>query len=80
MELETPMWFRMVWVALQLTWPYMLMPWRSPLLRWRIETYGILDAHGHLLHAREITARDFLTFLMQRRRALFRFLRWAASL
>ena len=57
----------------------MLTPWRSPLLRWRLETYGILDEQGRLLHADEVTPARFRAFLIQRRRELLRFLRWAAS-
>lgn len=74
------LWCRMVRVALCLTWPYILTPWRSPLLRWRIETYGLLDEHGHLLHAEEITLPRFLTFALHQHRPLRRFLRWAATL
>jgi len=72
--------FRMITVAFRLAWPYLLCPWRSPLLRWRIETYGLRDERGHLLHADDITARRFLSFTLQRRSALLRFLRWAALL
>ena len=68
------------WVALRLIWPHVLAPWRSPLLRWRIETYGCTDAGGRLLHAEELTASDCLWFAVIRRRALVRFLRWAALL
>ncbi|MBI2496144.1 MAG: hypothetical protein HYY90_06500 [Candidatus Omnitrophica bacterium] len=70
----------MVSVAWRLTWPYVLAPWRSPLLRWRVETYGMLDEHGRLLHADAITPGHFLTFTLRHLRALARFLRWAASL
>jgi len=74
------MWFRMVLVALRLTWPFLLAPWRSPLLRWRMETYGVLDAQGHLLHADQLTRTHVLTFTRRHLRALTRFLRWAACL
>jgi hypothetical protein len=73
-------WLRMLVVALRLVGPCWLAPWRSPLLRWRMETYGVTDASGRLLHAGEIRARTFLTFVIQRRVALMRFLRWAALL
>jgi len=73
-------WLRMWWVAARLAWPHLLAPWRSPLLRWRIETYGVLDEHGRLLHAPEITARHFVRFTVANRPALARFLRWAAAL
>ena len=72
--------FRMFLVALRLAWPFLLAPWRSPLLRWRVETYGMLDEHGRLLHADAITPGRFLTFTLRHRVALLRFLRWAARL
>ena len=49
---------------------YRLMPWRSPYLKWRIETYSGL-------HAERITPRDFFRFMWCNRRELARFLRWA---
>jgi hypothetical protein len=48
---------------------YRLRPWRSPYLRWRIETYW-----GW--HAENMTARDFWRFMWQQRHDLMRFLRW----
>ncbi len=49
---------------------YRLRPWRSPYLRWRIETYqGV--------HADEIGRTEFLRFVWAHRGELFRFLRWA---
>jgi hypothetical protein len=49
---------------------YRLSPWRSPYLRWRIETYlG--------LHADRIGFGEFWRFTWTHRRELFRFLRWA---
>ena len=74
------LWLRMFLIALRLAWPYLLTPWRSPLLRWRLETYGVRDAHGRFLHAEEITPSRFLRFAVRERRALCQFLRWAASL
>ncbi|HCC56555.1 MAG TPA: hypothetical protein DEQ47_04715 [Solibacterales bacterium] len=54
----------------QMTRGYRLCPWRSPYLRWRIETYsGIPAAH--------ITMRHFLRFGWANRRELLRYLRWA---
>ena len=73
-------WMRMFRVAWRLAWPYLLTPWRSPLLRWRMETYGVRDARGALLSAHEINARVFFRFFVTHRLALVRFLRWAASL
>ena len=71
---------RMVLVALRLAWPDLLTPWRSPLLRWRMETFGITDAQGRLLHADEITPAQFFRFLVDHRGALAHFLRWSATL
>ncbi|HUA87745.1 MAG TPA: hypothetical protein VMB85_28005 [Bryobacteraceae bacterium] len=52
---------------------YRWCPWRSPYLRWRIETYqGI--------HADKITAGDFWRFVWQNRRELLRYSRWAARM
>ena len=71
---------RMIRVALRLAGPYLFTPWRSPLLRWRMETYGILDEQGRLLHADNISPSRFFHFVFRYRDALRRFLRWAASL
>ena len=49
---------------------YRLAPWRSPYLRWRMETYWGL-------HAEAITLGDFLRFLWRQRRELLRFLEWS---
>ncbi len=73
-------WLRMVRVATRLAWPHLLAPWRSPLLRWRIEPYALRDEEGPLLHADDIAASRFLRFLLTERLALCRFLRWAALL
>jgi hypothetical protein len=51
---------------------YRLTPWKSPYLRWRIETYwGI--------HANRITFSSFWGFVGEHWRDLLRYLRWAAS-
>ena len=60
----------MLRIAWQMTRGYRLRPWRSPYLRWRIETYWGL-------HADEITAAQFCTFVWRQRRDLLRYLRWA---
>ena len=73
-------WIRMALAAFRLVWPFLFTPWRSPLLRWRMETYGLLDAHGRLLHADDISPSQFFAFTLRHRRELLRFLRWAASL
>jgi hypothetical protein len=59
---------RILW---RLTRGYRLRPWRSPYLRWRIETYW-----GW--HAESITFRQFCNFAWNRRRELLVYLRWAA--
>jgi len=50
-----------------------LRPWRSPYLRWRIETYWGL-------HADRITPVECRAFLWKHRRELLRFLHWAAKM
>ena len=74
------LWFRILRVACRLAGPDLLAPWRSPLLRWRIETYGFLDARGHPLHADELRPSHVWRFAVRHRAALVRFFRWAASL
>jgi len=50
-----------------------LRPWRSPLVRWRFETFfGI--------HAEKVTARDFFRLLWRHRRRIGAFLRWAENM
>ena len=70
----------MLIVVLRLAGPDWLTPWRSPLLRWRMETYGVTDAHGRLLHAGELTPSRMLRFSVTHARDLLRFLWWAARL
>ena len=74
------LWIRSIAVAFRLAWPAPFAPWRSALLRWRIETYGIRGEDGRLLHADEITPARFFRFAVTHRVALARFLRWAALL
>ncbi len=52
---------------------YHLTPWRSPYLRWRIETYcGVkMDQVGFL---------EFWGFMWRERAQLFRFLRWTGAM
>ena len=73
-------WFRILRVLCRLAGHDLLTPWRSPLLRWRMETYGITDEQGRLLHAEELTPSCMMHFGLRRRRELLRFLRWAARL
>jgi hypothetical protein len=59
--------FRIMW---RLTRGYRPRPWRSPYLRWRIETYWGLDAD-------QITFAQFWRLVWTERRELPRYLRWA---
>ncbi len=74
-----PQWFddsmilytlRFIWVASR---GYRLCPWRSPYLRWRLETYSGIPAD-------RITGRIFRVFLWRERRELWRLLRWGAEM
>jgi hypothetical protein len=58
---------RFLWRA---TRGYRLTPWRSPYLRWRIETFWGTPAD-------EIGFSQFWRFVWHRRRELTRFLAWA---
>jgi hypothetical protein len=60
----------MLRVAWHLARGYRLRPWRSPYLRWRIETFSGL-------HAGQIDFRTFWTFVWLHRSELARYLRWA---
>ena len=62
--------FRILW---QMMRGYRVRPWRSPYLRWRIETYSGV-------HADRITPRDFWRFVWSQKRELIRYLRWANGL
>jgi hypothetical protein len=57
---------RFLWVA---TRGHRLQPWRSPYLRWRLETYSGQKAET-------IEAQDFFRFMWRERGQLGRFLRW----
>ena len=46
-----------------------LRPWRSPYLRWRVETYSGM-------HAETVGAGAMLRFLWAEKRQFLRFLRW----
>jgi hypothetical protein len=50
-----------------------LRPWRSPYLKWRLETYSGQPAET-------VTARDFWELFWKERRQLFRFLRWTREI
>ncbi|HKE25645.1 MAG TPA: hypothetical protein VKB88_24975 [Bryobacteraceae bacterium] len=59
---------RILW---RLTRGYRLRPWRSPYLRWRIETYWGC-------HAESITFSQFWGFVWKQRRDWLRYVKWAA--
>ncbi len=62
--------FRFVWNA---TRGHRLRPWRSPYVRWRIETYSGL-------HAETLTGGQVARFCWRERGRLLHFLRWTASM
>jgi len=55
-----------LWIASR---GYRVCPWRSPYLRWRIETYSGIPADS-------ITAGGFFRFLWSERKALWKYLLW----
>lgn len=59
----------MIGLLWQMSKGYRLMPWRSPYLRWRIETYWGL-------HAEQIGFREFWGFVWAHRGEMVRFLHW----
>ena len=59
---------RMLW---RLTKGYRLRPWRSPYLRWRIETWSGIEAAS-------IDRGLFCEFTWKHRADLLRYLRWAS--
>jgi hypothetical protein len=61
---------RFLWIA---TRGYRLRPWRSPYLRWRIETYSGIPADA-------ITARAFFRFLWAERSSLWEYLLWVRQM
>jgi hypothetical protein len=63
-------WFRYLWVASR---GYRLRPWRSPYLRWRIETFSGI-------HADAIDFKTFWKFMWSYRKDLAAFLRWSAAM
>ncbi len=62
--------FRFSWNALRGHW---LRPWRSPYLRWRIETYSGIQAEA-------VNAGIFWKFFFAEKVNLLRFLLWIAKL
>jgi hypothetical protein len=63
----------MISLLWQLSRGYRLCPWRSPYLRWRMETY--LGTY-----AETITIAPFWRFAWTHRRELFRYLNWAVRM
>ncbi len=61
---------RFLWNA---TRGHHLTPWRSPYLRWRIETYSGVKM-------KEIGFLEFWEFVWHERQNLARFLKWAAEM
>ncbi|MCX6594544.1 MAG: hypothetical protein NTZ56_23775 [Acidobacteria bacterium] len=60
----------MLAVLWRLSRGYRVTPWRSPYLKWRIETYSGIPAD-------EIDAATFWRFTWRHRKDLTRFLHWA---
>ena len=52
---------------------YRLFPWRSPYLRWRLETYTGKPAET-------VTGGDFLRLALRDWRQMLRFLRWTSEI
>ncbi len=63
----------MIRILWRLTRGYRLRPWRSPYLRWRIETYWGL-------HADSIDFTAFWRFAWSHCKDLLRYVRWAARM
>ena len=61
---------RFLWVSSR---GYRLRPWRSPYLRWRIETYTGIPAE-------QITAAIFIREVWKARREFWQFLAWGAEM
>ncbi len=59
-------------LAWRLASGYRLRPWRSPYLRWRMETWSGM-------HADDITPGIFIRFVWKHRADLLRYLRWAVT-
>jgi hypothetical protein len=59
-------------VAWKLMKGYRRQPWKSPYLKWRIETWSGIDAGS-------LTPREFFDFCWQHQADFRRYLRWAAA-
>lgn len=62
----------MIGLLLSMSRGYWLMPWKSPYLRWRIETYSGIEADS-------ITPKVFWSFVWANRKSLWRYVRWGAE-
>lgn len=62
--------FRFLWNA---TRGHHLMPWRSPYLRWRLETYTGVKMQ-------KIGFLEFFDFMWHEKRQLVNFLKWTADM
>ncbi|MBZ5510653.1 MAG: hypothetical protein LAN70_05715 [Acidobacteriia bacterium] len=66
-----------MWYLLRFLWNatrgHHLAPWRSPYLRWRIETYTGVKMT-------DIGFLEFFEFMWKERAELFRFLQWTAEM
>ena len=66
-----------MWRILRFAWNatkgHRITPWRSPYLRWRIETYTGLKMQ-------EIGFVEFVSFMWRERNELGRFLKWAGRM
>ena len=62
----------MLGILWALTRGYRLRPWRSPYLRWRMETIWGIPAD-------EITGSQFWSLLWRNRRDVLRYLRWVGK-
>ncbi len=67
----------MILYALGFLWTasrgYRLRPWRSPYLRWRLETFSGIPAET-------ITRSIFCKYLWRERKSIWRFLKWGAEM
>jgi hypothetical protein len=52
---------------------YRLRPWRSPYLRWRLETYWGVPAD-------QVDGKTLARFLWRHRREMWRYLRWTGRM
>ena len=61
---------RFFWIASR---GYRLRPWRSPYLRWRMETFSGINAE-------EVSFNVFCNCLWKERKGVCRFLKWGAEM